>query len=267
MRGTIARIMQCMIDTTEVWDRIAGFWDDHIKEGNDFQKKLIMPATDRLIGEVAGRRVLDACCGNGNYARRLAGRGATVTAFDGSAVFIERAKARTPSNVIDYLTINAASESDLATVAGPFEAVVCSMALMDLPTLTPLLSAVRRWLSPGGVFVFSVCHPCFNHTTVRMTADMACENGRDRQKFGVAMDHYLSPRMDQSEGIINQPEPHPMFHRPLSVLLGECFSAGLVADAIEEPAFEFQKSVNAFSWAKRPEIPPALVVRLRGKIF
>ena len=57
------------------------------------------------------------------------------------------------------------------------------------------------------------------------------------------------------------PEPHPMFHRPLSGLLRACFAAGFVVDAFEEPAFAFDKSANAFSHAKRPEIPPALVVR------
>jgi hypothetical protein len=127
---------------------------------------------------------------------------------------------------------------------------------------------VQRSLSPAGVFVFSVCHPCFNATTTRMTAEFFTDtDGRTKQRFGVANEFYLSPRTDASEGIMNQPEPHPMFHRPIGQLLGECFAAGFVADAIEEPAFpNGSPAKNAFSWAKRPEIPPVLVVRLRRRV-
>ncbi|HEX8325197.1 MAG TPA: methyltransferase domain-containing protein [Tepidisphaeraceae bacterium] len=262
-----------MTDTRAVWDRIAGFWDDHLKEGNDFQRLLIMPATDRLLdeslGDMRGRRVLDACCGNGNYARRLASRGAKVTAFDGSGVFIERARQRTPATLaIGYHVTDATDEAALLGLAtgGPFDAIVCSMALMDLSDIGPLLRAGRQLLAPGGVFVWSVCHPCFNATSTRMTAELVtASDGRIAQRFGVATETYLTPREEPSEGILNQPEPHPMFHRPLGLLLRDCFAAGYVVDALEEPAFPAGTAArSAFSWAKRPEIPPALVVRLRA---
>ena len=259
-----------MDDTTAVWDRIAGFWDDQIGEGNAFQRVLIMPATDRLLGSVAGLRVLDACCGNGNYARRLAERGASVVAFDGSAVFVERAESRTPKDAaVEYRVIDATDAAALLSLdaAGPFDAVVCSMAFMDLPALGPLLSAARRVLKSDGAFVWSVCHPCFNATTTRMTAEFFTDpDGRTRQRVGVASDVYLTPRTDLSEGMLNQPEPHPMFHRPLSLLLGECFASGFIVDAIEEPAFPpGTPAKNTFSWAKRTEIPPVLVVRMRPR--
>lgn len=255
-----------MTDTPAVWDRIAGFWDDHLKEGNDFQRLLLMPATDRLLGDVNGRRVLDACCGNGNYARRLAARGARVTAFDGSGVFIDRARARTPAALaIDYHVADATDETAVRALGDPFDAIVCSMALMDLADIGPLLRAARAMLSPGGVFVWSVCHPCFNATDTRMTAELVTDDtGRVRQRFGVASETYLTPREQASEGILHQPEPHPMFHRPIGALLGACFASGFVVDALEEPAFPpGTPAKNAFSWAKRPELPPALVVRLR----
>lgn len=255
-----------LLQTIPIWNRIAAFWDQHIQEGNDFQLRLIMPTTDRLLGDVGGKRLLDACCGNGNYARRLAERGARVTAFDGSQVFIERAIERTPGALgIDYRVIDATDEAALGMLDGPFDAAVCSMALMDLPTIDPLLRAVRALLAPGGAFVFSVCHPCFNHSRVRFTAEMTDSAGQRWQRFGLACEEYLTPWQELNVGIINQPEPHPMYHRPLNVLLRSCFSAGFVVDALEEPAFprEPGSGKNAFSWAKRPDLPPALVVRLR----
>jgi SAM-dependent methyltransferase len=253
------------MDTIPVWDRNADFWDRHLGEGNAFQLKLIMPATDRLLGDVAGKAILDACCGNGNYARKLAGRGATVTAFDGSRVFIEKAVGRTPAGLaVSYDVIDATNDDALAVLGeGRFDATVCSMAMMDLAEIDPLLRAVRRALKPGGVFVFSVPHPAFNSYYARPTADLVNIDGRMTQRFGMAVDGYLSPMVEQSEGILNQPEPHPLFHRPIGLLLSHCFAAGFVVTALEEPAFPPDTPAkNAFSWAKRPEIPPALVVRL-----
>ena len=59
-------------ETREAWEVNAAFWDDRIGEGNDFVNHLIWPATARMLGDVDGQRVLDAACGNGLYARRLA---------------------------------------------------------------------------------------------------------------------------------------------------------------------------------------------------
>lgn len=256
-------------DALAVWERIAGFWDNHLGEGNDFQQVLIMPTTDRLLKIQPGELVLDACCGNGNYARRLAQRGAKVVAFDGSASFIERARAReTPDSIVDYQVLDATDEKRMLATLGNhprFDAAVSSMALMDLPEIEPLLRVVRIILKPSGRFVFSISHPAFNSIETTLTADLIQPGGKPKQVFGVKTTRYATPAAYLSYGILHQPEPHWMFHRPLGVLLGACFKAGFVVDALEEPSFEMDaKAANAFSWAKRPEIPPAIVVRLRA---
>ena len=52
------------------------------------------PATMGLLGDVAGRRVLDAGCGPGVYAEELLARGAEVTGLDASERMIELARER-----------------------------------------------------------------------------------------------------------------------------------------------------------------------------
>ena len=67
-------------------------------------------------------------------------------------------------------------------------------------------------------------------------------------------------------GIAGQPEPQLYFERPLSVLLGACFKAGFVLDALEEPAFPPDHPVgkNPLAWnGNYSEIPPVLMARLR----
>jgi SAM-dependent methyltransferase len=253
-------------DIRDTWERIAGWWDAAIGEGNDFQRELIMPATDRLLGLRPGDVVLDIACGNGNYARRMGRAGAKVLAFDGAETFIRQAASRTTSadGDIEYRALDATDENALCSLgAARFDAAVCSMALMDLPTITPLLLALRRLLKPGGRFVFSLPHPCFSSSQSRMTAELSQADGQPSQVYGVQVTDYLRPTAALSSGIINQPEPHYLFHRPISLLLGDCFKAGFVMDGMEEPAFSPDKNArSAFSWAKRPQIPPAMVVRL-----
>src|SRR5207237_9256659 len=122
---------------------------------------------------------------------------------------------------------------------------------------------LAQLLEPSGRFEFSVAHPCFSSNRSRRTAELINEDGKVQQIFGMWIGDYLDQTPYLTSGIINQPEPHYMFHRPLSTIFKECFDVGFVIDAFEEPAFSWKASANAFSWEKRPGIPPAIVVRAR----
>jgi SAM-dependent methyltransferase len=52
------------------------------------------PACLALLGDVTGKRVLDAACGPGLYAAELIGRGAQVVGFDHSPRMVEICRAR-----------------------------------------------------------------------------------------------------------------------------------------------------------------------------
>jgi SAM-dependent methyltransferase len=260
-------------DPRAIWTRIAPWWDSALGDGNEFQLQLIMPATDRLLSPRPGQRILDVACGNGNYARRLAAAGAHVTAFDVAPAFLDAARKRSspptspsPHPPISYLLADATDEPSVLAVggAGTFDAAVCSMALMDLPTLDPLLRALKTLLKPAAPFVFSLPHPCFNSAHSRMTAELINESGRLEQLYGVTITRYITPTADLSSGILNQPEPHYLYHRPLSLLVSTFAAHGFLLDALEEPTFPAGGSTgkNAFSWKSRPAIPPAIVARV-----
>src|SRR5688572_17931079 len=110
-----------MNESENPWDVIAPHWDEQVGEGNDFQKLLVVPATDRLLVPKSGERVLDACCGNGSYARRLGRIGCEVVAFDGSKTFIEIAKQRTrpTDGQIEFHHLDACNNSQLESIGKP----------------------------------------------------------------------------------------------------------------------------------------------------
>ena len=120
-------------------------------------------------------------------------------------------------------------------------------------------------MKPGGAFVFSITHPCFNSAGMQRFAEMYEDDaGRHVIRTGVKVSSYLSPFARKAEGIIGQPEPQYYFHRPICVLLQACFAAGFVADGLEEPGLPRpEKQKAGVRWDDMPEIAPVLAVRMR----
>jgi len=253
-------------EARRIWDANAEWWDAKIGDGNQFQVELIEPVTERLLEVARGETVLDIGCGAGRFARRMAELGAYVVAFDFSERFIRRARKRTPRTVknIEYHEMDVTDrEQLLALGAKRFDAAVATMALMDMATIEPLMAALRELLKPGGRFVFSVVHPCFDSSHTCKFAEQVVADGRVTTRRGVMVRGYLTPTTYRAEGIVGQPEPQHYFHRPLSMLLNAGFREGFVADGIEEPAFQTGLEDAAAVWWRHPDIPPVLVVRMR----
>src|ERR1700724_3085946 len=52
-------------ETRSIWDQNASFWDDRMGDGNDFQRILIGPASERLLNLQPGETLLETACANG----------------------------------------------------------------------------------------------------------------------------------------------------------------------------------------------------------
>jgi len=265
-----AELERLRAETQSIWDANAGFWDDTFGEGNAFQQVLIGPSVERLLNLRPDELVLDAACGNGAFARRMAHLGARVVAFDLSQVFLERARAHSAGleDRIEYHYLDATDEAAIVALGeGQFDAAVSNMALMDIPVIEPLLRAVAHILKPGGRFVFTVTHPCFNTTGMRKLVEEEDRDGELVTTYALKIVRYITPAAVRGLGMIGQPLPQYYFDRPLSVLLGACFAAGLVGDALEEPVFPpGSPAKRPFSWENFQEIPPVLSVRRRHAV-
>ncbi|MCI4319758.1 MAG: class I SAM-dependent methyltransferase [Thermoplasmata archaeon] len=254
-------------EVAEIWDANADFWDAQMGEGNLTHRHLVAPAMERLLDLRKGEEVLDVACGNGQFARRLAGLGAHVLAVDLSEQMLAHAGARSAEfeGRVEYRRLDASNPASFQDLrSGGFSAVVCAMSLMDLRHLPPLARALPRLLGPGGRFVFSVTHPAFNGTGMRRILEEEDDGGTLVQRGGVFVYEYLTPKVALGLAIPGQPRPQLYFDRPLSELLRPFFEAGLALDALEEPRFPPEVvPTRPTSWIGVPEIPPVLVGRLR----
>ena len=258
-------------ETRDLWDQKAAFWDDRMGDGgNDFQRLLVAPASERRLSLQPGETVLEIACGNGVFSRRMAQLGVKVIATDFSAQFLERARARSSEHAgsIAYHLLDATREEQIVALGKQrFDAAVCNMALMDMAEIDPLMRGIRQVVRPGGRFVFSLTHPCFNHNGMAFCAEAATINGEMVTTSSIKVTQYLHSAPQKGVGIIGEPISHYYFDRPLHILFNACFRAGLVLDGLEEPAFNHPQDGSQpsrlLSWTNYHEIPPVLVARLR----
>lgn len=111
-----------------------------------------------IAAELRARLVLDAGCGTGCLAIRLARTGATVLAADPAAASLEIARAKDPAGRVTWIQAGAASVpaagADLAVMTGN----VAQVFLTDDDWARALLG-IRAALRPGGYLVFETRRP------------------------------------------------------------------------------------------------------------
>jgi len=111
----------------------------------------------QLLGDVAGRRVLDAACGDGYLARALADRGAVVTGIDLGPRLIELARLRDPDGTIDYRVADLSEP--LPGESASFDAVASLLALNDVDDYRGFIAGLANLLKPGGRLVVAFNSP------------------------------------------------------------------------------------------------------------
>jgi cyclopropane fatty-acyl-phospholipid synthase-like methyltransferase len=116
-------------ESRQIWETLGPWWDSSVQDGDEFHRAFLFPTLEQWLGLQGGERVLDAGCGNGALARRMAGKGADVLGIDFSSSLIAQARGRSPG--IRFEAVDLTDPGRLRTVAGwgPFDRVVSSMVL------------------------------------------------------------------------------------------------------------------------------------------
>lgn len=172
------------------------------------------PVLTELVGTIRGQIVLSLACGQGQDSRLLAGLGATVTGIDISAEMLRYAsehEAADPRGI----TYVEGSVHDLAGFAdASFDGVLCHMAFMDIPELSPTIRSVGRVTQSGGWFVFSIVHPAY-HPHVEILSD------------------YLLDHQYRKQAPVDWLPKHA-YHRPLATYVNELTHAGFRIERLVE---------------------------------
>lgn len=214
-----------MAEVRAFWNEVAEGWRLQVGQDGDANRRHCSdPVLWELLGDVQGRRVLDAGCGTGYLTRKLAEAGARVVGVDLSDRMVALARESYPD-----LTFRADSVERLDTVGdAEFHTVVANYVLMDTPHLSEALRSFHRVLVDDGAAVVVFSHPCFPQGRRSESADGS--------EVSYTWD---SPYFEEGRRV-DPPWGHferefIWFHRPLSAYWRAFRDAGFVVDRFEEP--------------------------------
>ncbi len=119
------------------------FYNDHLE----------IPAVNKLLGNVEGKKILDFGCGTGIYTKKLAKKGAVVKGFDISEEMLSIAR---KENL--QLDLRKGSGYEIP-FKEKFDIVLASLVVHYLKDWDEMFQEVSRVLKKGGYFIFSTGNP------------------------------------------------------------------------------------------------------------
>ena len=110
---------------------------------------------ERLVGGLAGKRVLDVGCGGGILAEAMAAEAASVIGIDlaEKPLKVAALHAMETGSTVDYRLVAAEKLAD--EMPGTFDIVTCMEMLEHVPDPASVVAACSRLARPGGWVVFS----------------------------------------------------------------------------------------------------------------
>jgi len=255
------------------WDENAPDWTEAVRAGWDaYREHVNDPAFFEMLGDISSMRILDVGCGEGYNTRRFADLGAEVVGIDVSGLMIAAARdheSDEPRGIVYHRT----PASDLGMFDdGSFDAALSTMTLMDLGDYAESIAEIVRVLRPGGLFQFSVSHPC---TMTRAWEWIRDEHGT---KQGLVVGDYFgvlpaSPGSDIDEWYFSaapaevrrttRPFRIPRFFRTLSDYFNTLVDAGLRVERLAEPHASPEACAKCPNIADTRTIPYFLIFRCR----
>lgn len=206
------------------WEKIVDIWDKGIGEEGDIRHELVInPIVFEFLGDLSGKLVLDAGCGNGYLSRKMAKTARKVIGVDFTEGLIDRAIQRSKEyNNIEYRVENI---EHLSFVDNLFDVVFCNMVLMDLENLDSAIFQLSRVAKAGATIVISTQHPCFEnaHKDYPLRDEEGHEVGR------VITDYFTSGL------VVDKYEGFPHYHWKLSEYLNAFSKNNLFIEKVVEP--------------------------------
>jgi ubiquinone/menaquinone biosynthesis C-methylase UbiE len=202
------------------------------------------PNTLRLLGDVQGKKVLDAACGPGKYAEILVEKGAQVIGFDQSPRMVELAQARQLPGA-EFRVHELEKPFDFLADAS-LDVVLCALALDYVQDWAPTLKEFYRVLKPGGTLVIS------------------CEHPFDKYNYFKSQDYFKTEALSSTWKGFGIPVEVPTYRRSMQDMLMPLIQAGFVLEELREyqPVEEFKAHDPKGYYEKLMRFPGFMGARL-----
>jgi ubiquinone/menaquinone biosynthesis C-methylase UbiE len=217
-------------DGTERWDRNATAWHERFGEKDPNRSDLLDPIILDVLGDVRGKRILDAGCGDGYLSRKLARLGAAVTGVECAEVMIAFAlneQKRRPLSI----TYDRGDITSMPFISdGAFDIVLTNNVIQDVADYEAAFDEFARVVKKGGLYLHIENHPCF---ATPYTAWAKDEKG---EKLYRRVDNYFArgPWL-ANWGPRSGMEPTIAWHRTLGDIMNGLTARGFRIEKVIEP--------------------------------
>jgi ubiquinone/menaquinone biosynthesis C-methylase UbiE len=224
-----------MTENREMYGEAAAAYAAH-SAANFMNVRYERPAMYAAIGDVAGKRVLDAGCAGGEYAAHFLAGGANVTALDASPAMIDIVRERF-GDAVNARCHNLAEPIGWLDDAS-FDIVCSSLTLHYVRDWNVPLREFYRLLKPGARAVISTHHPQMipvaNYFETQLIEDTWSVGGADRRVT--------------------------FYHRPLQAMIAPVSQAGFVLRRVIEPQLPERSPDVTEEWYERLNHKPWFII-------
>ena len=238
----------------EFWDRTSDEYQ--AAHGSQLNKIRLawgvwqIPEDDlRVLGDVAGKDILELGCGAAQWSIALAGRGARPVGVDNSQRQLEHARRLMAEAGVDFRLVHASAD-DVPLPDASFDVVFCDHGGMSFADPYRTVPEVARLLRPRGLFAFCMLSPLMFLCTVPGTEQL-----EDR----LHIDYFGMRRFARPEGNVEYQLPYGewirLFRRHGFVI--EDLQELQAPDDAESTYF----NQHEYEWARR--WPAEIIWRLR----
>lgn len=235
----------------QYWKDIAVTYNNLVGEqGHIRHEQITNPVVFEFLGELQGKEILDAGCGNGYLSRRMAISAKKVTGIDLTEELIEIARNRDNPTNIEFIN---GDLGELPFTDESFDVILSNLVLMDVEEMELAVKEMSRVLKKEGVLVICLTHPCFENPpkTFAYLDDQGNKIGRVVQDYfdtGLVVD-------PQKQEAVNAFYQH--YHRTLAQYLNAFADAALRVVKTSEPDY------NRFNNDPRNDAPTFIIFKLK----
>lgn len=213
-----------------------------------FNDEIEQPALRALVGDVAGKTLLDVGCGFGDFCRYAAQQGAEhIVGIDPSERMLALANEKTVESNVQYQCVPV----EKATFAeDTFDVIVSSVALHYVAGYGAVMAKMASWLKPGGLLVFSVEHPV-------CTANPYVKTGEDAEGVFFPVRQYRDAKQFHQSWFVDGVEK---YHRTVSDYMQGVLQNALRIVDFREPMPTDEQIAHRPDFAVHTIRPPLLMI-------
>jgi 2-polyprenyl-3-methyl-5-hydroxy-6-metoxy-1,4-benzoquinol methylase len=227
------------------WSYVARDQMESFGDTGDFVRQhLLNPALFELLGDVTGKTILDAGCGQGYLSRLLARQGAMVTSVEPATNFYNYAVEQEQSERLGITYVQA----DIAALPLPqasFDCVIANMVFMDIPDYQTAMRNCIAALKHHGHFIFSLLHPCFEESSSAWVKKGHVEVREYLQEYNVTQSFAY------------------LFHRPLSSYINFLLAEGCTLQKLIEPQLSAELAPPGSAAERYVYVPGQILLHFR----